>query len=79
MHDSESDTVVYETWPQKVSHMLDEIGVASTPKEVGTDSIERAKDYYGRNFSQAPRMITNRGVVEIKDSNIDAIQIIQKG
>jgi hypothetical protein len=79
MHDSESDTFVYETWPQKVSRMLNEIGVVSTPKEVGTDPIERANDYYGRNFSQAPRMITNRGVVELKDSNIDAIQIIQKG
>jgi len=79
MHDSESDTFVYETWPEQVSHMLKEIGVNSTPKEIGTDSVEKAKDYYGRNFSQATRMITNRGVVELKDSNIDVIQIIQKG
>jgi len=79
MHDSESDTFVYETWPEKVSHMLKEIGVGSAPKEIGTDSVEKAKDYYGRNFSQATRMITNRGVVELKDSNIDVIQIIQKG
>lgn len=79
MHDAESDTFVYETWPQKISHMLKELGVESTPKEVGTDSVEKAKDYYGRNFSQTPRMITNRGCVELKDSNIDVIQIIQKG
>jgi hypothetical protein len=79
MHDAESDTFVYETWPQKISHMLKELGVESTPKEVGTDSVEKAKDYYGRNFSQTTRMITNRGCVELKDSNIDVIQIIQKG
>jgi hypothetical protein len=79
MHDSESDTFVYETWPEKVSHMLNDIGIGSTPKEIGTDSVEKAKDYYGRNFSQAPRMISNRGTVELKDSNIDLIQIIQKG
>jgi hypothetical protein len=79
MHDAESDTFVYETWPQKISHMLKELGVESTPKEVGTDSVEKAKDYYGRNFSQTPRMITNRGCVELKDSNIDVIKIIQKG
>lgn len=79
MHDSESDTFVYQTWPEKISHMLEEIGVHSTPKEIGTDSAEKAKDYYGRNFSQTPRMVTNRGAVELQNSNIDAIQIIQKG
>lgn len=79
MHDSESDTFVYETWPEKLSHMLKEIGVSSTPEELGMDPAEKAKDYYGRNFSQTTRMITNRGCVELKDSNIDVIQIIQKG
>jgi hypothetical protein len=79
MHDAESDTFVYETWPEKVAHMLKEIGVDSIPKDVGTDSVEKAKDYYGRNFSQATRMISNRGCVELKNSNINVIQIIQKG
>lgn len=79
MHDLESDTFVYQAWPEKFSHMLKEIGVGSTPKELGTDSVEKVKDYYGRNFSQTTRMITNRGVVELNDSNIDVIQIIQKG
>ena len=79
MHDSEADTFVYETWPYKISQMLKEIGVDSSPMEVGTSSVEKAKDYYGRNFSQTPRMITNRGCVELKNSNIDVIQIIQKG
>ncbi len=78
MHDSESDTFVRHTWPEKVSHMLKEIGVDSIPKERGTDSVEKG-DYYGRNFSQAPRMITNHGCIELKNSNIDVIQIIQKG
>jgi hypothetical protein len=79
MHDTESDTFVYETWPEIVSHMLKEIGVDSAPKELGTDPIEKAQDYYGRNFTQTPRMFTNRGCVELKNSNIDVIQIIQKG
>ncbi|QLH09093.1 hypothetical protein [Candidatus Nitrosotenuis sp. DW1] len=78
MHDSESDTFVLHTWPEKVSHMLKEIGVDSIPKERGTDSVEKG-DYYGRSFSQAPRMVTNQGCVELKNSNIDVIQIIQKG
>ena len=78
MHDTESDTFVYETWPQKFTHMLKSIGVESSAKERGTDSVEKG-DYYSRVFSQSTRMITNLGVVELKDSNIDVIQIIQKG
>ena len=78
MHDAESDTFVHHTWPEKISYMLKDIGVESTPKERGTDSTEKG-DYYGRSFTQSPRMITNQGCVEIKNSNIDVIQIIQKG
>jgi len=36
-------------------------------------------DYYSRYFAHTPRMITNRGCLDVKNSNIDTIQIIQKG
>jgi len=78
MHDTESDTFVNQTWPEKFSDMLKEIGVDSESKEIGTDDVEK-DDYYSRYFSQTPRMITNRGCLDVKNSNIDLIQIIQKG
>ena len=78
MHDSESDTFVYQTWPEKVSHMLKKIGIESFPKERGTDLVEK-DDCSSRAFSQTARMITNLGVIELKNSNIDVVQIIQKG
>ncbi len=78
MHDTESDTFAYETWPEKVSHMLRAIGIDSFTKERGADSVEIG-DYSSRLFSQTPRMVTNLGVVELKNSNIDVIQVIQKG
>ncbi len=78
MHDEESDTFVYQTWPEKFSDMLKEIGVDSESKEIGTDDVEK-DDYSSRYFTQAPRMITNRGCLDVKNSNIDVIQIIQKG
>ncbi len=40
MHDSESDTFVYKTWPEKFSDMLKEIGIDSESKEIGTYDIE---------------------------------------
>jgi len=78
MHDSESDTFVYKTWPEKFSDMLKEIGIDSESQEIGTNDIEKG-DYYSRYFSQTPRMVTNKGCIVVKNSNIDTIQIIQKG
>lgn len=78
MHDTEPDTFVYQTWPEKFSEMLKKIGVNSESKEIGTDSVEK-DDYYSRYFAQTPRMVTNRGCLDVKDTNIDVIQIIQKG
>jgi hypothetical protein len=78
MHDTEPDTFVYQTWPEKFSGMLKEIGIDSEPKEIGTDDVEKG-DYYSRYFAHTARMITNRGCLDVKNSNIDVIQIIQKG
>ena len=58
--------------------MLKEIGVDSESKEIATDEVEN-DDYYSRYFSQTPRMVTNKGSIEMKNSNIDVVQIIQKG
>jgi hypothetical protein len=78
MHDTESDTFINQTWPEKFSDMLKEIGVDSESKEIATDEVEN-DDYYSRYFSQTPRMVTNKGCIKIKNSNIDVVQIIQKG
>lgn len=78
MHDSEPDTIILKTYPQKLSEMLSQIGVDSTPKDIATDAVEKG-DYYGRYFAQTPRMVTNKGCLTVKGKNIDVIQIIQKG
>ena len=78
MHDSEPDTIVLKTEPQKFCDKLSEIGIEANSKEIGTDEVEIG-EYYSRYFSQTPRMVTNKGCLEPKNSNIDVIQIIQKG
>jgi hypothetical protein len=78
MHDTETDTIILKSYPQKLSEMLSHIGVESTPKDIATDEVEKG-DYYGRYFAQTPRMVTNKGCLTVKEKNIDVIQIIQKG
>jgi hypothetical protein len=45
VHDTESDTFEYKTWPQKFVDMLSEIGVESEAKEIATVDVELG-DYY---------------------------------
>ena len=78
MHDTEPDTFVLKSWPEKYCDMLKEIGVDSEAKEIGTDDVEKG-DYYSRYFAHTARMVTNKGCLDVKNSNIDVIQIIQKG
>ena len=78
MHDTESETFVIKSIPEKFSDMLKEIAIDSTPKEIATDDVEN-DDYYSRAFSQTTRMVTNKGCLDVTGTNIDVIQIIQKG
>ncbi len=78
MHDTESDTFIYKTWPEKFSDMLADIGVESEAKDIASVDLEKG-DFFSRYFSQTPRMVTNKGCLEVKNTNIDLVQIIQKG
>lgn len=78
MHDTESDTFDLKTVAETFSDILTDIGVDSVAKDIGTDDVEKS-DYFSRYFTNSPRMITNKGCIEISNSNIDLIQIIQKG
>ena len=78
MHDSEPETFVIKSMPEKFSEILKEIGISSTPKEIAVDDVEH-DDYYSRAFSQTTRMVTNKGCLDVTGTNIDVIQIIQKG
>jgi hypothetical protein len=78
MHDTEPDSIILKSYPQKLSEMLSQIGVESIPQDIASDEVEKG-DYYGRYFVQTPRMVTNKGCLTVKGKNINIIQIIQKG
>ena len=44
MEDSEPETFVIINWPEKFSDMLNEIGVSTTPNEIGEGEAEKG-DY----------------------------------
>ena len=78
MHDTESDTFELKTPPEEFADMLKEIGIETKVVELGTDDVEKQM-YFGRFFAHTIGMVTNRGALKVKNSNIDTIQIIQRG
>ena len=78
MHDTEPDTFVPSTIPEDISAKLAALGISSSPNKISEGEAEKG-EYYSRYFTNAPRMITNRGSLEVSGSNIDAVHIVQKG
>ncbi len=78
MHDSESDTFQPVNKNVEFSQSLKQIGVDAEAKEIDTDEIEK-ESCYSKYFSSTSSMVTNLGTIALKGSNIDIVQIIQKG
>ncbi len=78
MHDSEPDTFHPLSKREEFCKLLNNIGVHAAIEDLGQDESEKG-DFYSKRFSNTPAMVTNHGVIQIENSNIDIIQIIQKG
>jgi len=78
MHDSESDTFPVKSTQEQFRELFEKIGVKAETEKIDTDEVEKG-DYYSNYFSNSPAMVTNHGCLKIKDTNIDIVQIIQKG
>lgn len=78
MHDSEPDTIQIKSKQTIYCEVLEQIGVKAEAEPFGTDEAEKS-DYYSKYFSNSPAMVTNHGCISIKGTNIDVVQIIQKG
>ena len=75
MHDSES-----ETFHPVNKNEYNAIGQLSKDKANQIDSDDAEKEnYYSKYYSHTPSMVTNHGTITLKGTNIDVVQIIQKG
>lgn len=78
MHDSESDVSHPMNKNEEYCLSLKKIGVDAEVKPF--DTVETDKEnYYSKHFANSPAMVTNHGVITLRGSNIDEVQIIQKG
>lgn len=78
MHDSESDMSHPMNKNEEYCLSLKKIGIDAEAKPLDTDEAEK-ENYYSKYFTNSPAMVTNHGVIKLKGSNIDEVQIIQRG
>jgi len=78
MEDSEKDTFVPKNKNEQFCEILQHIGIKAEALKIDTDDSEKG-DYYSRELSNTPAMVTNHGCIKIENSNIDVVQIIQRG
>ena len=78
MHDSESDMIHLVNKHEEYCESLKKIGIAAEAQPLDTNTLEK-ENYYSKNFTNSPAMVTNHGIITLKGSNIDEVQIIQKG
>lgn len=78
MHDSESDVYHPVNKNEEYCLSLKKIGLDAVAKPL--ESVEEENEnYYSKHFVNSPAMVTNHGTITLKGSNIDEVQIIQKG
>lgn len=78
MHDSEPDTFPQQSIRKQFCDLLEKIGVTAEPKQIDMEEVEK-DEYFSKYWTFSPVMVTNQGCVEIKGTNIDIVQLIQKG
>jgi hypothetical protein len=77
MHDSESDVFHQMNKNEEYCEFLKKIGIDAEAKPLDVNGTE--ENYYSKHFSNSPAMVTNHGNIKLKGSNIDEVQIIQRG
>ncbi|WP_255496406.1 hypothetical protein [Candidatus Nitrosotalea sp. FS] len=78
MHDSESSTFHPVNKNEEFCESLKKIGLDAKANQIDSDDAEK-ENYYSKYYSHTPSMVTNHGTITIKGTNIDVVQIIQKG
>jgi hypothetical protein len=78
MHDSESDISHPVNKNEEFCESLKKIGIDAETKLIDTDEIEK-ENYYSKYYTNTPAMVTNHGIIKLKSTNIDVVQVIQRG
>jgi hypothetical protein len=76
--DSESITLERVAAHEKLARDIMKSGIDCVAVTLGSHQLEREETYYSHGFALSSRLVTNKGLIEIRGKNIDFVQILQR-
>jgi hypothetical protein len=62
----------------KLAHEMKKEGISCEALPYGSHKLEREESYYSHNFAVSSRLVTNKGLIEIRGKNVDFVQVLQR-
>lgn len=67
-------TAMYE----RLAEEMKKNGVDCITLPLGSHKLEREETYYSHGFALSSRLVTNKGLIEVRNKNIDFVQVLQR-
>lgn len=74
----ESITIKRVATHEKLAQEMKESRIDCEALPSGAHKLEREGTYYSHSFAMSPRLVTNIGLVEIRNKNIDFVHLVQR-
>ena len=75
--DAETETVKLIKLNQVFAIEIQKAGINAEAVPIGSLQLEK-EEYYNSDLGRRPRIVTNKGCIKLKSSEIDLVQIIQR-
>jgi len=76
--DSESVIVRRMAVHERLAEEMKNSGVDCVPLPLGSHKLEREETYYSHGFALSPRVVTNKGLIEVRGRSVDFVQVLQR-
>lgn len=76
--DAESIVIKRMAAHEKLAQEMKKEQVDCEALQYGSHRLEREEAYYSHNFALSSRLVTNKGLIEVRGKNIDFVQILQR-
>jgi hypothetical protein len=62
----------------RLAQEIRKIGIDCSALPLNSHQLERAETYYSYGFALTSRLVTNKGLIEIKGKNVDFVHVLQR-
>ena len=76
--DSEPITIKRIAMHEKFAQEMKKGGIDCDALPLGSHRLERQETYYSHEFALTPKLVTNKGLIEVRGKNVDFVQILQR-